>query len=241
MKYSQMVLLLSAIVTTGIHGVAKAEGLYGTAMIGKSDQSQKSEAYGNNIAVDPTFPNQFSTGDGNVGTIGVGYSFNSQFRIEGRLSHRNGDFDSKELGAGDREGQDFVLNGDIKSTALTIEGFYDFPTQTAFKPYIKAGVGVVRNRYSARLGGTGVAGFFDSLDGTTDGYYDDYADKRSTELTWNVGAGISYAINKKLSLIGEYQYVTLGDAGTSQDDFTDGFRVEDASVHEVQIGIQYNF
>ena len=81
----------------------------------------------------------------------------------------------------------------------------------------------------------------DAFDGTTDGFYDAYDDQESTEFTWNVGAGVSYAINKQISLVGEYQYVSFGDASTGQDSFTDGFRVEDAAAHEVQLGLKYNF
>jgi opacity protein-like surface antigen len=240
MKRSQIVLLLTALTTAGLSGATQAEGLYGSAMIGKSDQAQDSEPYGSNIAVDATFPSQFSTGDGNVGTLGVGYSFSNQFRVEARLGFHNGEFNSREQGMGARAGEDFVLNGEIESKTLTVEGFYDISAGTAFKPYVKAGLGVARNRYSARLGGTGAAGF-DAFDGTTDGFYDAYDDQESTEFTWNVGAGVSYAINKQISLVGEYQYVSFGDASTGQDSFTDGFRVEDAAAHEVQLGLKYNF
>jgi opacity protein-like surface antigen len=209
-------------------------------MIGKSFQAQDAEPYGNNLGVDTTFPNEFDSGDGMVGTVGVGYSVNDQIRVEGRLSYREADFNSRELGMGERDGEEFILNGDIKSTALTIEGFYDIPTGTVIKPYVKAGIGASRNSYSARLGGTGVSDF-DPVDGVTDGYYDGYADTTSTEFTWNVGIGASYAINEQMSIIGEYQYVSLGEAKTGQDSFTDGFKVDKAAAHEVQLGLQYQF
>ncbi|XQF93963.1 hypothetical protein ACOBV9_21315 (plasmid) [Pseudoalteromonas espejiana] len=50
--------------------------------------------------------------------------------------------------------------GDLKTTTYTIEGFYDFDNNTAFTPYIKAGLGVADNSYySAKLGGQGISAF----------------------------------------------------------------------------------
>ena len=239
MQFFQKVLIGSAL-AAGMTGGSQAEGLYGVVIAGKSFQAEDSQPYGSNLGVDATFPNKFSTGDGSVGTFGLGYIIDKQFRIEARLGHRNADFNSRELGLGEREGEEFILNGDIKSTTLSIEGFYDIQTDIAFKPYIKAGVGAARNSYSARLGGAGVAGF-DPFDGTVDGYYDNYSDETSTQFTWNVGAGFRVAINESINFIGEYQYVSLGDASTGQDAFTDGFQVDSAAAHEVQLGLQFNF
>lgn len=240
MKSLRTLLLLASLTVASTSTPLFAEGFYGTALIGKSSQETDSEAYGNNIAIDPSFPVAFSSGDGNVGAIGVGYSFNNTFRVEGRLGHRNGDINSEKAGTGERAGEEFILDGEIKSTTLTVEGFYDFKTTSAFKPYLKAGLGVSRNRYSGKLGGAGVAAF-DPFDGVVDGFYDGYADERSTEFTWNVGLGATYAINKKVNLVAEYQYISLGDAKTGQDGFTDGFQIDGASANEFQVGLQINF
>ena len=121
---------------------------------------------------------------------------------------------------------------------IAVEGFYDFPNATAFTPYIKVGVGISDNSYSARLGGQGAAGF-DPFDGAVDGYYDAYADGDSTQFSWNVGFGGNYNISQKFSLYGEYQYATFGDINTGQDAFTDGFKIDDIASHEVIIGLRY--
>jgi len=221
-------------------GTTSAQGLYGTALLGWSSQAEDSEPYGNNLAIDPTFPSTFDSGDGAMGGLGLGYRFNDQLRIEARVGARRGKFNSGESGAGERAGEEFVLNGSVKSRTLTVELFYDFPTGSMFRPYVKAGVGVSRNKYSARLGGSGVAGFFDSLDGTVDGFYDDYADQSSSEFSWTIGFGASKEISDSINLIAEYQYISLGDSSTAQDDFTDGFRV-DAAAHELLIGVHFGF
>jgi opacity protein-like surface antigen len=124
-----------------------------------------------------------------------------------------------------------VVEGVLKTTTYTIEGFYGFDNSTAFTPYIKAGLGLADNSYSAKLGGAGISAF-DAFDGNVDGYYDAYADNDSTEFTWNIGAGVNYQITKTMSLYTEYQYIEFGDVQTGQDAFTDGFKIDSAASHE---------
>lgn len=213
------------------------EGFYATAHLGYSQQARDSEAFGNNIAVDTDFPSQFDAGDGAVGGIGIGYVFDDRFRVEGRINHREGSFSETKFGTGTRDGQEYILNGNIESTTFTVEGFYDFANKTAFTPYIKVGLGVSDNRYSAKLGGQGVAAF-DAFDGAADGYYDAYSDGDSTDFSWNIGFGGNYQITESVSMYGEYQYASFGDVNTGQDSFTDGFKIDDIASHEVVLGIR---
>lgn len=229
-----------AMLALALPSTVLAEGLYGSAQIGYSSQAQDSAPYGNNIAADADFPGSFDADNSAVGAIGLGYRFNDNFRLEGRLGYRSSDFNDTHYGTGARNGAEYTLNGDISSTTFTIEGFYDFPNSTAFTPYVKAGIGVSRNKYSAKLGGAGVAAF-DPYDGTADGYYDNYADGKSTEFTWNVGFGGSYEVSKSTQIFAEYQYAQFGDVKTGQDSFTDGFKIDDAAAHEVMIGLRVNF
>lgn len=220
-------------------GAAQAEGYYGTGFIGGNFQATDSEPYGNNIAVDPDFPGEFDAGDGFVGGVGVGYDFGNQFRVEGRLAFRNSDFNETQFGTGARDGEEYILDGSFQSTSITLEGFYGIETGSDIKPYVKAGIGVSRNDYDARLGGAGVAAF-DAFDGTADGFYDNYADGSSTEFAWNVGFGASYVVDDQITLFGEYQYVSAGAVETGQDSFTDGFGI-DSTSHELLIGIRTSF
>lgn len=237
---------LSALATT----TAMAEGVYATAQLGISQQASDSEAYGNNIAADADFPAEFDNDDATVGGVGIGYQFNDNLRMEGRIGYRKSDFHDTQYGTGARNGHDYILDGEIKSTTFTVEGFYDFKNSTAFTPYVKAGIGVSKNKYAARLGGSYVAvdsandtggTTFDAFDGTVDGYYDNYADGDATEFSWNLGLGANYAMTPKASVFGEYQYASFGDVQTGQDSFTDGFKVDNTSAHEFQIGMRYQF
>ncbi|MEM9102833.1 MAG: outer membrane beta-barrel protein [Pseudomonadota bacterium] len=218
--------------------MAQSEDFYLTGQIGFSEQSSDSEPYGNNIAVDSDFPGEFDSGDGIVSGIGIGYKFDKQFRIEGRVTYRDSDIEETKFGTGARTGEEYILDGEIESTAFTLEGFYDFTNSTALTPYIKAGIGVSDNSYAARLGGAGVAAF-DEFDGNVDGFYDAYSDDDSTEFTWNIGLGASFEVSKSVSLYAEYQYSTFGDVSTGQDSFTDGFRIEDVATNEFALGIKF--
>lgn len=237
-RKNQLALSIALVIATPAY--ALAEGLYATAQVGFSEQLGDSEPYGSNIAVDADFPAEFDAGDGTPGGIGIGYAFSEQFRIEGRISYRDSSFNDRQVGTGARDGEEYVLNGAIESTTFTVEGFYDFPNDSPFTPYVKAGLGVADNSYSARLGGAGVAAF-DPFDGVSDGYYDAYADGDSTELSWNVGVGGNFELSERFSLYGEYQYVSFGDVSTGQDSFTDGFRIDDARANEFTLGIRMNF
>lgn len=211
-----------------------------SAQFGNSEQSTDNEPFGNNIAVDANFPAKFDSGDGSVAGFGIGYKINDRIRIEGRLSRRDGSFNDRKIGTGARAGEEYILDGEIESTTLTVEGFYDFPNQSAFTPYVKAGLGVSDNSYAARLGGAG-ASDFDAFDGTVDGFYDNYADDSSTELSWNVGLGGTYKLTEKASVFGEFQYANFGDVKTGADSFTDGFKIDSASAQELSVGVRINF
>lgn len=238
-NYSKKV-VLSIALALAIPSFVVAEGFYLSGQVGLSKQASNSEPYGNNIAADSDFPSEFDVDNSAVGGIGLGYRLNENFRLEGRLSHRDGSFNDRKIGTGARNGAEYILKGDIKSTSFMLEAFYDFANSSLFTPYVKAGLGVSKNRYSAKLGGAGVAAF-DAFDGKADGYYDNYADGSSTEFSWNVGVGSSYKLSQNISIYGEYQYSSLGNVKTGQDSFTDGFKVDDISTHEVMFGIRYSF
>lgn len=240
-KCSYLNLVSAAVVAicTSAASTANAEGLYGSLSLGWSSEGADAKAYGDNIAVDPDFPGKFDGGDGSTGALGLGYVINDQFRVEGRLARHRNEFNSQRFGTGARDGEEYILDGTMKSMSLTVEVFYDIPTSVPFSPYIKAGIGIARNKYAAQLGGAGVAAF-DAFDGVSDGFYDAYPDQTSTEFAWNVGFGGSYKLKDTFDLFGEYQYMSLGDGQTGQDEFTDGFGIE-SGIHTVMIGIRTRF
>ncbi|GHB77452.1 hypothetical protein GCM10008107_28750 [Psychrosphaera saromensis] len=240
MKYIPKTLAISIAVALAAPMIAQADGFYGTGQLGSSQQINGSQAYGNNIAKDTDFPAEFDVNSGTVGSIGIGYIINRQFRVEGRIGYRESSFDQQRFGTGARTDEEYILDGEIESFTYTIEGFYDFANDSVFTPYIKAGIGIADNSYSAKLGGAGVAAF-DPFDGSADGFYDGYADDKSTELSWNLGFGVNYQLTEIAAVYAEYQYTYLGDVMTGQDLFTDGFMIDDLAANELSIGLRINF
>lgn len=230
---------LTTLALTLLSATAGENGPYVSGIIGFSTQTEEVSAFGENIAVDPTFPDAFDGGDGLAGGVGLGYRYDN-FRIEGRVGTRNHEFDEGKIGTGERAGERFITDGELQSTTFTLEGFYDFDMGSAFTPYLKAGIGYSDNDYETKLGGDGVAGF-DAFDGNVDGFYDAYADGSDDEFIWLVGLGVTLPVANSVSLFGEYQYISLGSVMTGADSFTDGFEIEDAAAHEVFAGVRYDF
>lgn len=81
------------------------------------------------------------------------------------------------------------FEGDIKTLSYLVNGFYDINTTTAFTPYIGGGAGIAK---------------IDVKDVSMDGVSVDKAD--DTVLAYQLGAGIGYAIGKKLTLDIGYRY-----------------------------------
>ena len=243
MNKTPLKIVLAATLFCSASATMANDKFYFSAMAGYSEQITDSSPYGNNIAQDGTFPSAFDAGDGAVLSLGIGYHFTPDMRVEARLATREGSFTETQDGTGDRAGDNYVLDGEIESTTLTVEAFYDFHNDTIFTPYIKAGVGVADNSYSARLGGPGIDALADlgfiNLD--SDGYYSEYKEDDTTEFTWNIGAGVRVNVNERVSVYAEYQYADFGDVATTQDSFTDGFAIDGATANEFLLGLSFAF
>lgn len=234
-------LALSIALTLAIPLTTYAENFYGSVFVGAVEHTGDSQPFGQNIAIDSDFPGNFESGSGDVTGLALGYRFNDNFRLEARYGYHDSDFSDRKIGTGSRENEEYILNVGVESKTFSLEGFYDFANDTAFTPYVKAGIGYADNTYSAKLGGQGVAAF-DPFDGATDGYYDGYSDGSSNNLMWNVGVGFTYDVSENLALFTEYQYVSFdGEMKTGQDSFTDGFAIDDVQAHEVLIGLKMSF
>ncbi|GGD04836.1 P44/Msp2 family outer membrane protein [Aquisalinus flavus] len=69
----------------------------------------------------------------------LGKYFGNGFRSEIELAHR-----SNDIGNIEAEGQEFETDGDISSTSVFLNGYYDFAVENSiFVPYIGAGLGYV--------------------------------------------------------------------------------------------------
>lgn len=107
------------------------------------------------------------------------------------------------------------VNMEIESQLFMINGYYDIDTGSKLTPYVGAGIG-----YAKIKGKLSVLG---------ESYSED-----DNNFAWQVGAGVGYALNDKVSLDAGYRYVDYGD-------FTkEGLKWE-SSAHELYVGARYAF
>jgi len=198
-----------------ISSVASAQGLYvsgklGLAIANDSDISDPdlSAAYpGAGVSI------EYDSGLALAGAIGTGFSNNVRIEIE--LAYQKNDLDKITAnvsipGVGSGSGS-LGLDGDVSSIAGLLNGYYDFKNTSAFTPFISGGIGMANVEFDAY--------------GSSD---DD------TVFAYQVGLGIGYAINEKVSLDLKYRYF-----GTADLEF-DTTEVEYSS-HNIYAGVRIGF
>jgi len=135
------------------------------------------------------------------------------FRVEGEFGYQINEIDSinsydtEEDGLYTGEGK-----GDMSAYTFLVNGYADFDTGTPVTPFVTAGMGMAIVQLNDFFGG-------------------DYNDK---VFAYQVGAGITYAINPKMNVDLKYRYLATADPGLG------GMDAEFAS-HNVYLGFRYNF
>lgn len=96
-------------------------------------------------------------------------------------------------------GADINLKYQWNLQTLFLNGYYDFRNDSAFTPYVGAGLGLgfIDNKIEIETTGPGVN-------------YSNSKSKLNTVFAWNVGAGVSYAITDNISADLAYRFVGLG-------------------------------
>ncbi|MDR1361550.1 MAG: outer membrane beta-barrel protein [Rickettsiales bacterium] len=122
----------------------------------------------------------------------------------------------------------------IKTQTYGLNAYYDINTNSAFTPYIGAGIALAHiagnTEYkSLTAPGAGTAG-----------------DIKSDNFGWNVGAGVAYAITEALSADLSYRYSNLGSVKDELKGYGafagNNYDMEaKLSSHEVLLGVRYAF
>jgi opacity protein-like surface antigen len=144
----------------------------------------------------------------------LGLRFNRNFRMEAELSYRGSDIPAANVnGTGN-----VPLNGQLDSTVLLINGYYDFNIRDwKTQPYVTAGLGV--GRHAADI--TDPGAFTQSVDDTT------------YNLMWNVGTGVKYRVKDNLAWTAGYRYLDGSDIDVGGTDLS-------FSSHEIRIGLEWD-
>ncbi len=165
------------------------------------------------------------SGAGNTGEFGLetgvafagalGMRFNDNIRAELELSYREVDVDSiTQTGVGS-----MTLSGELETTALLLNGYYDFMPNANLSPYVSGGLGMA---------------WHDGTLGAAAGYSPSQLSADDSVFAYQVGFGVAYGIMDKTDLTLGYRYFGTSDPGLS------GFEAEYDSS-EIMLGIDYSF
>lgn len=181
----------------------------------------------------------------------VGYQFTPNIGLQLTFDHRN-EFTwtvpvSSASSFPDSPFEEYSAH-DIESSTLFVDlKLAPSVCWNGFVPFVKAGLGLSRNKSGEVRDVYVPNAFFDTdllfdlrLEGDTE-----------TEFAWNAGVGVDYYFNKCLSANISYRYVSIGefktkdhgaDLAINDDDVeTSGFKSEHMFLSEVLVGLTYHF
>lgn len=162
-----------------------------------------------------TVTSEFDTGV--IASVAGGHTFGG-FRAEGELAYIQNDVSSLEA-----FGTSLDATGDVGVTALMANVYYDFNTDSKWKPYIGAGIGY-SNISIDNLGASGVV----------------IADDSAGAFAYQLKAGIGYAFTDSLDGTLGYRFF-----GTADADFVDTsgfqFNSDGLQTNIIEIGVRYRF
>ena len=135
---------------------------------------------------------QFTLG----GALAVGYDFWTQQMIPLRFEVEFARRGNSEKTWNDNGVRVDKIKGTWNNSTLFANLFWDFHNDTAFTPYIGAGLGLAFN--------------YTGFDITTNNGDKFSVDDRFTNFAWNAGAGLSYNFNDNFAVDASYRFVGLG-------------------------------
>jgi opacity protein-like surface antigen len=176
------------------------------------------------------------------GALGVGYQFNDMFRADLTGDYFDGQFDGSGEAdvpcSGEAAGTSCAggLSADYSAIGIMANGYVDLATLAGFTPYLGAGLGVTRLRWSDvslttacvanAAACSGAAAATQSFDGDS-----------SWRLTYALMAGVSYDMTERLKLDFGYRYAQIADGDIFGSSDIDGFD-DGLGRHEVRVGLR---
>ena len=211
-----MLLLLFTANTNAAEGGFYMSGNLGYSMVNDSDLGTFTEAElediieedlpaGSSGSLELSYDPGFTVG------AAAGYDFGS-VRLEGELSYQQNDFD--EITAtitipGEGSGSGGIgVDGDVTNLLILCNGYYDFRKGSALRPYITAGIGYA---------------------------FIDIEDESDSVFAYQVGLGLSYAMNDNITWDLKYRYLGTSDLEVA------GVGDVEYSAHSLNLGLRFNF
>ncbi len=168
----------------------------------------------------PEPPGTAQLDPGILATVAFGRSF-ARARVEGELVYNTNDISTVSVpGVGD-----LSASGDVSTLALMVNGYYDFSTNSKWKPYIGGGIG-----------GGNVSVNSLSVQGMP------AADDDGTVFAYQFKVGVAYEFTQALDATLGYRYFGALDIdeGTYVSSYYD-LGNYNFQVHVIELGVRYRF
>lgn len=191
------------------------------------------------ISKNGTVSRFFDVSDYSQNTVGggvfVGFDFYPRYQVPVRAeieyAIRTNTSTSWDVNTVLPEGATADLKGQWNLQTLFLNAYWDFHNDSAFTPYIGAGLGMgfIESAYEPSIGFNGAS------------VSESYNDMR-TVFAWNAGAGVAYAITDSLSADLAYRFVGLGYHETEKTVLGEKCKIGMAPyANEFSLGIRYPF
>ena len=162
-----------------------------------------------------TITTDFDTGF--LGTGAFGRSFGN-FRAEGEVFYNTNDVDTVSA-----LGISIAGSGDVSTTGLMVNGYYDFETNSKWTPYIGGGIGGA----NVSINNLSIVGI-------------QIADDDTTVFAYQAKVGVAYEFSPAWEGTFGYRFF-----GTEDADFVDSvgdpFSTDGTQAHIVELGIRFRF
>ena len=181
-----------------------------------------------------SFSYKEKTDTGYAASVALGYHLTDQFRLEGEALYQSNDLNSysatlKLIGNDSPFKNSGALQGERERTAFLLNAYYDFKNISPFTPYITGGVGGYHLRIKASR------------------FNDNFRPSRENDLdfAWQVGAGLNYRIDERISFDLKYRYFSGSNAEITIPSGSPFFRdineLHQVGDHQIMAGIRVGF
>lgn len=118
----------------------------------------------------------------------------------------------------------------VRLQTLMVNGWFDIPTGTAFKPYVGGGIGVAFVHYKATISEND-----DPASATKSANVSNFA--------WSLGGGLGYAITDAWTVDLGYRYINAGDAKVNFPEAGGLYysKTKNIESHDIMLGVRYTF
>ncbi|WP_447495514.1 outer membrane protein [Escherichia coli] len=210
-------------------------GKAGTSAVSLSDQSFLSE--------NKEETSKYRGGDGHntvfSGGIAFGYDLHPQFSIPVRTElefYARGKADTTYNLYKDHAGHSDLKN-EVSVNSLMLNAYYDFRNDSAFTPWVSAGIGYARIHQESTGSGSWDYGYGERV------RYSISRSGSADNFAWSIGAGVRYDVTPDIALDLSYRYLDAGKSSLYYKD-TEGDKYKsevDVKSHDIMLGMTYNF